>query len=289
MAITNATQKPSTSLAEIQALVETDIALSAKLLQVANSASSGLRERVSSVRRAVTLLGFKTVKALAIGFLFNAEFGRIRIPGLPYPDLPRYAVACSAVAEAVADVVAPDLSSDAGSLGLLHESGLIVMAMAFGQQYRDMVAGLAQSGLLLHEAEYKQFGIDHATAGKMLLGGWRIIDPFLQAVAFHHSPDLPITANTTRQTMLLWKLLTLSRAAGSLFFQTNASSAAAEALQLARRHFNWRGPDLGAAIRAAAPIYRQRSAVFDFPIADTEARCATAIGASTRVPTEIAV
>ena len=216
LAVTRTVQDDQTTLDDMRQLVESDIALSAKLLQVANSAFFGVRERVTSVRRAISLLGFGTVKTLALGFFFNDEFGKLRLAGLPYPDLPRYALACSTVAESIAKEVASDITAEAGCLGLLHESGTIVMAMAFGNQYRRVLGELTQSGKPLWQAEETAFGLDHAMAGKLLLRSWRLSDSFVQAVSAHHA--VKIEHNDDRQAQRLWKILSLAQAVALLFF-----------------------------------------------------------------------
>ncbi|MFW6155525.1 MAG: HDOD domain-containing protein [Planctomycetota bacterium] len=278
LAVTQATGDEGTSLTDLQELVANDIALSGRLMQVANSAFFGVRQPVTSVRRAISLLGFGTVRSLALGFFFNEEFGKLRLPGLPYPDLPRYALASSVLAEATAKRFDPDVAADAGCLGLLHESGVIVMALAFGTQYRRMVSSLAGDGDALEQAERNAFGVDHVQAGKLLLENWKLSEAFIEAAAHHHAPALP--QNTPPSAAGLWRILRLAVAAAPLFFEKDPTDTLDQTRDLADTLIGAKPPALAEVFRSAVTLYEQRTTVIGVPTeivtADTERALAAA-------------
>jgi hypothetical protein len=197
-------------------------------MQVANSAFFGVREQVTSVRRAISLLGFATVRTLALGFFFNEEFGTLRLPGLPYPDLPHFALSASVLAESIANVEAPTLAAEAACLGLLHESGVIIMAMTFGSHYRRMLRLGAISSGDLANLEMRTFGLNHPLAGQLLFESWRLGPDLAAAVAHHHRRD---GVNDTAHCCPLWKILILadSLALGLLKTQPPAVQEPSEA------------------------------------------------------------
>ncbi|NLF32383.1 MAG: HDOD domain-containing protein [Planctomycetes bacterium] len=278
LAVTQATGDEGTSLTDLQELVANDIALSGRLMQVANSAFFGVRQPVTSVRRAISLLGFGTVRSLALGFFFNEEFGKLRLPGLPYPDLPRYALASSVLAEATAKRFEPDLAADAGCLGLLHESGVLVMALAFGTQYRRMVAALADGPDALEQAERAAFGVDHVQAGKLLLENWKLSEAFIEAAAHHHAPALP--HNIPPGAAGLWRILRLAVVAALLFFDDDPAGTAAQTRDLAGTLVGADPQAFTDVIRTAVAMYEQRMAVIGVPtdvvVADTQRALAAA-------------
>ncbi len=271
LAVTQAAQDEQTSLADLQRLVESDIALSAKLMQVANSAFFGLRERITSVRRAIVMLGFGTVKTLALGFFFNEEFGELTLKGLPYPNLPRYALASSALAEAVAARLDPELADEAACLGLLHESGTIVMAMAFGQPYRRLLADLPATGLSLQEAEGRAFGVNHAVASQLLLSSWRLDEAGVQAVGRHH--ETAWTGGDDPRAQTFWKTLCVASAGALLFFAGDRQQRLDQATGLAHRLLDWTPGDLADVLDQVVPAYRGRAGIFDVSTEITEADC----------------
>lgn len=257
--VTTAIHDEDTTLADLQTLVESDMALSGRLIQVANSAFFATRQRVASVRRAITLMGFVTVRELALGFFLNDEFSKLHSPGLPYPQLPQYAVASSVVAETIAQRTCPDLVGEAVCLGLLHESGVVVMAMAFGSQYHRMLAALPTTEQALADAETETFAMDHAKAGQLLLTGWKLSDSFTQAVASHHKPQ-PEDCQSP-EALELWKILSLASTVALLFFHPKRPGLVAQASRLAQDHFDWTGDELRDILVTAEPAYRARTSI----------------------------
>ncbi len=278
LAVTQATGDEGTSLTDLQELVANDIALSGRLMQVANSAFFGVRQPVTSVRRAISLLGFGTVRSLALGFFFNEEFGKLRLPGLPYPDLPRYALASSVVAEAAAKRFEPELAPDAGCLGLLHESGVIVMALAFGTQYRRMVSGRADRADTLEQAERNTFGVDHVQAGKLLLENWKLSEAFVEAAAHHHAAELP--HNIAPSAAGLWRVLRPAVVAALVFFEEDPADTLERVSHLAGTLLGADPGVLAEMIRAAVTMYEQRMTIIGVPAdivaADTQRALAAA-------------
>ena len=257
LAVTRAVQDQTTTLTNLEQLVAGDIALSGRLIQMANSAFFGVRQQVTSVRRAITLLGFGTVKTLALGFFFSEEYGKIQLPGLPYPDLPRYAVAASVVAEAVAGRVAPELAADAASLGLLHESGVIVMAVAFGRQYRRMLAGLSNTDQSMWELETETFGVDHARAGQMLLANWKLSEFFTELVAAHHTAAPPNCSDP--KALTLWRILRFTNPCALLLLGQSSSQHIKQSLEIAHQQFGWTAEEVCEMLQATEPVYRDRT------------------------------
>lgn len=282
LAVTRATQDEATTLADLEFLVANDIALSGRLMQVANSAFFGIREPVTSVRRAISLLGFGTVRSLALGFFFNEEFGKLQLPGLPYPDLPRYALASSVAAESIAQEVAPELAADAACLGLLHESGVIVMAMAFGAQYRRMATGMAQrGGQLLAQAESTTFGVDHVLAGKLLLQGWRLSDAFVEGVAHHHEDHLP--ADTDPAIATMWRIIRVAGDVALLFFSADEPEVSVAVAETARSILDWQPSQCAQVLSEAARLYEQRMIITGISASIIAHDTQTAMGACERL------
>ncbi len=246
-----------TTLEQMQSLVEGDIALTGRLMQVANSAFFGVRERVTSVRRAIVLLGFGTVKSLALGFFLNEEFSKLRLPGLPYEELPRYAQAASAVAETLARDLAPLVADEAACLGLLHESGVIVMNMAFGSQYRRIVADSFGTGMPLWLSEAKIFGVDHALAGGMLLQNWKLDAVSVRVVAHHHRGQMPEEL-PDQDAKTLWKILRLANPVALILAGRDRPAAAGKALAMAAKLFGWDSRQLDQLVRTTLPVYKER-------------------------------
>ncbi|OQW85934.1 MAG: hypothetical protein BWK76_07265 [Desulfobulbaceae bacterium A2] len=181
----------TTSVDEVGALIEQDIALSAKVLQLVNSAFFGLPQQVESPARAVTLLGLDTIRALALGVGIFSDLP----PGLGgiIESLWDHSLRTSELARRIARHEAPDdkpLAGHAFIAGLLHDLGKLILATRLPAKYREASALAAADNIPLHEAEQRVFGVGHCPVGAYLLGLWGLPGCEVEAVAFHHQLQL---------------------------------------------------------------------------------------------------
>ncbi|HSL58169.1 MAG TPA: HDOD domain-containing protein [Acidimicrobiales bacterium] len=180
---------PAVNAVALARTVELDPVLSARLMRIANSAYYSLRTPVSNVPRAITALGFSTVKALAT----TAGAG-IDDPDHPVPAwFWQHAAAVANASQLVAghyDVG----SSDAFALGLLHDLGTGLLHRVAPEACERIQASAWGSASLEMEA----FGITHEEAGAKVLHAWRFPSPFTEAVANHHHRLEPREQGLTR-------------------------------------------------------------------------------------------
>lgn len=179
------------ALSEIVAMIETDPAIAAKLLQLVNSAFFGQAQRVVSVQRAATILGVDRLREM----LLAAEVFR---SGAASEELSAHSLFVARLARSLAPAADGD---DAFLAGLLHDLGELALV--------DPSATAAASPTL------------HARIAGMLLGTWGLPDEVVNAVAFHHDPEL--APNNTDPTL---RALALAEAlAGELAAPDDPSAA----------------------------------------------------------------
>ena len=173
-----------TSVGELGRIVEADPILSARVIRLANAPYYGFSGRIASASRAVVLLGFDTVRALALGAAASLMDGEAALG----PDgLWTHNVASAASSA----VIARHLGSpphDAFSAGLLKDVGVALLHRRDPKQYEQI---LSQSGRHIDElsrAETRAFDVTHAAAGAMALQQWGFPQAFVHAVASHHQP-----------------------------------------------------------------------------------------------------
>jgi HD-like signal output (HDOD) protein/ActR/RegA family two-component response regulator len=172
---------------QVTDVLERDIAMAAKVLQLANSAYFGQREPVSSLHDAVTLLGHETLRALAL----SAEaFQRFHIPA-PIPCFSREAVQQRSLQVArLAHKLSPGEieADDSFAAGLLLDVGLLVLAAHEPGELGEVLLTAEREGRAMHEVELERHGITHAEVGAHLLALWGLPHTIVEAVAHHHSP-----------------------------------------------------------------------------------------------------
>ncbi len=172
------------ALAEV---IASDIALTAKTLQLANSEFFRLARRITNVEQAVAHLGLAVMRSLAAStevFSRDAAHGSA---ALDLEKLQQHAHMVAAAARALAE--GTPHADDAWAAGLLHDIGYAILAREWQPELSHCRQLAAAEALPLHEAETRVWGASHAQLGAYFLGLWGLPLPVLDAVAGHHAPE----------------------------------------------------------------------------------------------------
>ena len=191
-------EDPASTAQDLQTIIQNDAALCSRILKVVNSSFYGLPGQVSTVERAIVLLGLNAVKNIAVSASMSTLFrgGRVR-PTLDARDLWLHAVCTATTAKLIADELRLAVADEAFLGGLIHDIGLLVELQYDRQRFVQVVteAQPCADGYCTEHfrtIEKRVFGADHQEFGKGLCAKWRFPDIFIQATGFHHQPlDLP--------------------------------------------------------------------------------------------------
>lgn len=184
-ALTQELSSPVTSLADIAKLVEQDIAITAKLLQVVNSAFIGVPQKTISVARAVSFIGAALLKNLVLSLEVFQAMGKARRL-INLDDEYRHALLTATLASRLCEQ--RELVEDAFVAGLLHDIGKLVMATQMTAEFADVSSEARALEEPRHEVEYRRYQVCHAEVGAYLLGAWGMPYHVVDAVAAHHRP-----------------------------------------------------------------------------------------------------
>ena len=185
--LTQALRTPNTPTSKVADIIEQDIAMSAKVLQLVNSSFFGLQRTVTSVPNAVTYLGMETIKNLVL----VAETFRVFVPHSCIPQsfcetIQQHAHRTAYLATKLpVDRAIRDLVFVAA---LLHDIGRLVLASRVPDQFCAVRALAEDKGCEIFEAEEILLGTSHAEIGAYLLGLWGIPHLAVEAIAHHHRP-----------------------------------------------------------------------------------------------------
>ena len=182
---------PDSSLADVAKIIEQDLAMSAKILQLVNSAFFGLYTHINSPTRAVNLLGMDTIKALVLGVGVFSE-----IKGGPsnifnISTLWSHSMATASYARKIAGEASKDqeMIDHCFIAGLLHDVGKLLLFSRLPKEYEQAVVMAGETGCTLDEAELRIFGTGHGEVGGYLIGLWGLPGPVVEAITFHHRID----------------------------------------------------------------------------------------------------
>jgi HD-like signal output (HDOD) protein/CheY-like chemotaxis protein len=183
-------QSPDASIRTVADIIARDIAMTAKVLHLVNSAFFGLGRHVASPAQAVGLLGLDTVKALVLCAQLFSSFEHVECAGFDLRRLWEHSAAVGALAREIATQqnCGPKTVDYALLAGLVHETGILVLTANLPQRYGATTTLARRRGIPLWQAEHDMLGTSHGEVGAYLLGLWGLPDPIVEAVAFHHAP-----------------------------------------------------------------------------------------------------
>ena len=201
------TRDPASSTKVFVQTVQSDPAISAKILKLSNSSYLGIRSNVTTLQKAVTLLGTRSVTSMALAF----SIARQSVGSGPLAEaFDRYwqqsvlqAIAC----EAQSDRVDGHSGQELFLAGLMLDIGQLAMLRVLGAKYAELLLSDPPD---LVAAEQAQFGFDHAEAGGRLLEQWQFPPMLIETTRRHHDADAGVGADEDPQ---LASLLAASRVA----------------------------------------------------------------------------
>jgi HD-like signal output (HDOD) protein len=231
MEIISEIQAPNASFKKVGELISRDLSMSAKILQMVNSAFFGLARRIANPQEAVSLIGFDTVKALVLSAKVFSQFEVKQIPRGWLDALWRHSMETSLFARCIGVVEKlPRKSLDeAFTAGILHDLGQLILAQNFPDDYAELMDQRRRGPRPLWEAEIERFGASHAELGAYLIGLWGIGEEVVGAIAHHHQP--PLTGVSGRVTAVVYAASALEHHLGAEPTQEPAAAVAPEVLR----------------------------------------------------------
>ncbi len=180
----NSLRNPEANAGEISAMVMTNPVVSARILQTVNSAYFNLPDKITSVGRAITLLGFNNVRAI-----FFQDALKEMLPAERFGTSETYAQtwAHSAVVSVCSGHLGKQLFQyseyELATLGLLHDIGKYFIGLL-----EPLAEEAAELPLPLLLREERKYGINHAALGGLIAHNWQLSDSIVQGIAYHHHP-----------------------------------------------------------------------------------------------------
>lgn len=178
----------NTSARGLVEVIEKDQALTARTLRLANSAFFGQQRQVSTIPRALMVLGFSTVRNLALGVKVWESIGsgvtRRRIE-----DMWAHAVLVAFLSRRVANLLREADPDECFTTGMIHDLGRVLLASRFGDEYWRIVQQEDDGVTPLDAIEREHLGVDHAEVGGWLLEAWNLPSGIVDGVRRHH--ELP--------------------------------------------------------------------------------------------------
>lgn len=197
-------QSPDASIKKVGEIISLDLGMTAKILQMVNSAFFGLRRNISSPTEAAMFLGIDTIMSLVLAIHVFSQFNASKLRGFTPQALWSHSMATGLFAKRIAkaEKLGNKVAEDAFTAGLLHDSGKVVLAANLPEWYEQALTLTKTEEISLVEAEQDIFGTTHAEIGAYLLGLWGLPESIIEAVAFHHCPSQCLTQSFSPLTLV---------------------------------------------------------------------------------------
>jgi len=186
--ILNAVQKDDAALTELGEIISTDPALTAKMLQVANSSLFACNGEITSINRAMSVLGTNIIKNIALSFVIADELSENGNTGFDYDNFWRRSVIAAISAELLSKTV-QFKNDDIFVTTLLQDIGMLVISMTKGDEYNTLQKEAQSSSVDLIDLEKDKYGFNHQQVAYALLLSWCLSDSIAEPILYHHQPE----------------------------------------------------------------------------------------------------
>lgn len=190
LAILEQTSRDDYSLGELAKTLQTDPALTGRILKLANSSAKAGAVPVATVADATMRLGVRTVRSIALGFSLVSGNRAGRCAAFDYEAYWSRALACAAAAQMLAERLKTAVPAEAFTCGLLAEIGKLALASIHPEIY----SRLLEQGKQVDPDEFtvleaRELGVDHRELAAAMLADWKLPESFGFAVASWERPE----------------------------------------------------------------------------------------------------
>ncbi len=183
-------EKDDPELDSIGQIISHDPGMSAKILQLVNSAYLGLPREVSHPSEATMFLGVDLIRGLVLMAHVFTQFDKVKMDAFSIEKMMEHSWLTGIIARGIAEKENLDARQRDHVFigGLLHDIGKLILVANLPELYLGVCQATVKQNISFSEAEADTLGCNHAEVGAYLLGLWGLPDPVVEAVAYHNKP-----------------------------------------------------------------------------------------------------
>lgn len=180
---------PNVSPADLNQVISLDPVLMGKVMKLINSAYYGLNQKITSLVRAIIMLGINTVKNLALSTAILSNLGSdSHFQVINMNGYWRHSLCVGVTAKLIAKEkkIPANQQESFFVAGLLHDIGKIPLNNTLSQEYLDALALSDRTRKPLYKSEKEIIGFTHADVGNIISKAWKLGDEIHDAIVYHH-------------------------------------------------------------------------------------------------------
>lgn len=186
VALLEEVRQPEVDFFKLVKLISGDVGLAAAMLKAANSPFFALRNKVTSVQQAVSVLGLKNIMQIVMGVSLQNALSGDKLTMERYWDRSNFTAVVSAEMASRLHGVSRE---DAYTFGLFHDCGIPILMQRF-PDYKEKLAAANRAAELVISEEDRCYATNHAVVGNMLARNWFLPEHIGEAVLLHHEHDI---------------------------------------------------------------------------------------------------
>lgn len=179
-----------TSVRDLQKVISSDQALTARILKMANSVFYSFDQKITTLSHAIVILGFRAVQSMAIAASSRSLFVKKGAQfGLKEKLLWEHSIGVAMGCRQVSRIAGYENEETAFIVGLLHDIGKSVLNQVIPKKYGKIVEQVYNGGRSFAEVEQEVLGFDHSHIGALIAQKWNFDWDMVETIAFHHRPE----------------------------------------------------------------------------------------------------
>lgn len=182
---------PESNIHDMEDLILKDQALTSKILRLANSTHYGYARRISTISEATILLGFQAIKGIALASTVKPFFKK-ELKGylLEKNILWNQSQTCAIASRFIGKKIKYPNPEEAYIAGLLRDIGKTILNEHMEKEYNEILEKIKEEQISFLDGEREVLGFDHGEIGKKVANKWNLPPNLVEAIAYHHTPDL---------------------------------------------------------------------------------------------------
>jgi diguanylate cyclase (GGDEF)-like protein len=219
------------SFNDLAGIIQSDPALASRIMRLANSGLYAMPKGVSSIEKAIAVLGANAVKNIALSFVLSRVFQGPRGERFDFDVLWRRSTTAAVAGELLSAEIGFK-SEDTFIATLLQDVGIAVMFLCRSDDYLSVLDEKVVTGLPITTVERRVFGFDHQEVGAELLKMWDLPENVYQAIRHHHDPS-----HAPRELKTLCDVVRTSDRLSAVYYGTGTARNVSGVKELLARTF----------------------------------------------------
>lgn len=179
---------PDLTAGDLVQVISSDQALMSRILRVVNSGFYGIKNHIGSLKHAIMMLGFRTIKNIVLTTEVFKVFSENEKNVFDRYLFWKHSLACGCAAKVTAEFLGMEKSEEIFIGGLLHDIGKLVLDHYAKREFKEVIEKVVFKDIPIIDAETEVFGFNHAMVGKLLAEKWGFPDSLKSMIGYHHVP-----------------------------------------------------------------------------------------------------